>query len=593
MSLTKQKSQFTDRRQTGQSDGLRAGLVRATAEKKSLPLIGITVDQSLQVRVGGLDADHLDSIITKLTNGGEIDRAIVVFRTPDGKYLLADGFHRLEAYKRVGRKTVVCEVHDGDWEAARLYAETANMEHGLRINNEDKKSILESRLTRKYYENEDGILASDGVIAADLGISRPTAGMWLKAIVTSKNLLVDLSRRVDKDGRVVTVEGIQTAQQQRAVEAAERKRTLSAIGKIQALCTLFYGKYAAAKAERGIQLLDDPDKGYDWCYQFRNPTYTLGPGGDAKFQADYAALPVALYQEFLRLTDKATFGAADMDNWTDEQLAEYTYAMGQRPPRQSNVGETFERTSMAQPKHPDLPYQPPASVGRHRLTEVAAPEAKTNEHLSARDALLPEKQVQTTHDPQNNTPFVIGQRVLDIDLGHEAEIVSINGGNVTLQMEGLPEYEVWFTDLQAVEGSAVDPAEGDEASRESVKKVDPTASIPPTTAQPVESNGARDAALERKRLTEVPAWELVGKWKRSYNLQACADLLPEEQYELQRTLETVAIEAMKLWKQTTTWPGFEDTHAFPDQLIDLLVEVGYVPSQRLVDAWRERLSGTE
>ncbi len=593
MSLTKQKSQFTDRRQTGQSDGLRAGLVRATAEKKSLPLIGITVDQSLQVRVGGLDADHLDSIVTKLTNGGEIDRAIVVFRTPDGKYLLADGFHRLEAYKRVGRKNVVCEVHDGDWEAARLFAETANMEHGLRINNEDKKGILESRLTRKYYENEDGILASNAVIAADLGVTDRTIAGWIQELVTGKNFPVDLSKRVGKDGRVVAVEAIQEANQQRAVEAAERKRTLSAIGKIQALGTLFYGKYAAGKKERGIPLIDDPDKGYDWCYQFRNPTYTLGPDGNAKFQADYAALPVTLYQEFLRLTDKATFGTADMDNWTDEQLAEYTYAMGQRPPRQPNASETFQRTSMAQPKHPDLPYQAPASVGRHRLTEVAAPEAKTNEPLAARDALLPEQQVPTTHDPQNNTPFVVGQRVLDTDLGHEAEIVSINGGNVTLQMEGLPEYEVWFADLQAIEGSVVDPAEGDETWRESVKKVDSAVSIPPTTTQPVASNGAHEAALERKRLTEVPAWELVGKWKRSYNLQACADLLPEEQHELQRTLETVAIEALKLWKQTTAWPGFEDTHAFPDQLIDLLVEVGYVPSQHIVDGWRERLSGTE
>lgn len=397
MSLVSRKSQFTDRRQAGQSDGLRAGLIRATAEKKSLPLVGITVDQSLQVRVGGLDSDHLDSIVTKLTNGGEIDRAIVVFRNADGKYLLADGFHRLEAYKLVGRKNVVCEVHDGDWEAARLYAETANMEHGLRINNEDKRGILESRLARKYYENEDGILASNAVIASDLGVADRTIAGWLDEMVTTKNFVVDLSKRVGKDGRVYEVEGIQTAQQQRVENHNQRKldqqvaAESAKLAEWRASNVIFRAKYIAdallrspsnrhlsnsLRIELPSENTPEEHKTFGYYVKAAHKHFRLTPGREETFIHDFQSTKdVKWYQELLSVVTPAIWEQADAQNWTEDEMQDWLDGFHQR--QSAPLPSAAPRPGMAQPTR-EIEYQPPKPIGRH-ITGAPAPavEAET------------------------------------------------------------------------------------------------------------------------------------------------------------------------------------------------------------------------
>lgn len=349
---------------------------------KQLKLADIIVDQNIQVRVNGLSEDNLNRIQAVLENGGSIDEPVIVYNTPEG-LILTDGFHRVEVHRRLKRPTIMGVVRHGSYQDALNFAEDANLKHGQPLTNDDKKSLLFRRLGRGHEWQQTSFEA----IGKALGVSRDTVRRWFSDYSTRANAQVDRTKIVGTDGRARDMSASIAANQERAAQ----KRALSSIGKVQALCTLLYGKYAAKKS---IPFMDDPDKGYDWCYQFRYPTYTLGPDGDAKFQADYDALPVGIYQEFLRLTDKATFVTADMDNWTDEQLAEYTLAMGQRPPRQPN-GETFQRSGMAQPKNPNLEYQPPAPVGRHRLTEVEATEETA-------DGIPP-------------CPFRVGQRVRFID----------------------------------------------------------------------------------------------------------------------------------------------------------------------------------
>lgn len=537
MSLASRKSQFTDRRQTGQSDGLRAGLVRATAEKKSLPLMGITVDQSLQVRVGGLDADHLDSIVTKLTNGGEIDRAIVVFRNTDGKYLLADGFHRLEAYKRVGRKNVVCEVHDGDWEAARLYAETANMEHGLRINNEDKRGILESRLARKYYENEDGVLATNAVIAADLGVTDRTIAGWLEEILTAKNFGVDLSKRVDKNGRVIAVDAIVKASAERAetnrqTKLGEQVAAESAkLAEWRASNVIFRAKYIAdallrspsnrhlansLKIELPSENTPEEHKTFGYYVKAAHKHFRLTPGREETFIHDFQSTKdVKWYQELLSVVTPAIWEQADAQNWTEGEMQDWLDGFHQR--QSAPLPSAAPRPGMAQPKNPDLTYQAPAPTGRHRLTEaemrtqptydcpinigqrikilatgeityVAAVEwvdvewrLRTERHPDSYllltdiskvaddpyegDEELREivKEVDPAayvpaSDTENKTPFVVGQMVFDKELQQVAEVIAINGVNITVLVEGLPEYEAWYAEFEAIQDAAPDVA---------------------------------------------------------------------------------------------------------------------------------------
>lgn len=61
----------------------------------------------------------------------------------DGReYWLADGFHRVEAWRRVGRIEVPAEIRQGDRRQAILHSCAANAAHGLRRTNADKRRAV-------------------------------------------------------------------------------------------------------------------------------------------------------------------------------------------------------------------------------------------------------------------------------------------------------------------------------------------------------------------------------------------------------------------------------------------------------------------
>ena len=65
----------------------------------------------------------------------------------DGKeYWLADGFHRLLAAQRIGRKNITADVKQGSREDAAWAACAANQTHGLRRTNADKRKAVEIAL---------------------------------------------------------------------------------------------------------------------------------------------------------------------------------------------------------------------------------------------------------------------------------------------------------------------------------------------------------------------------------------------------------------------------------------------------------------
>jgi hypothetical protein len=67
--------------------------------------------------------------------------AVTVFRI-DGKYYLADGFHRYSAAQRAGLPCIKAEIKDGDKRSAILHSVGANSNHGLRRTNEDKRRAV-------------------------------------------------------------------------------------------------------------------------------------------------------------------------------------------------------------------------------------------------------------------------------------------------------------------------------------------------------------------------------------------------------------------------------------------------------------------
>lgn len=66
---------------------------------------------------------------------------VVVFKTKEG-YLLADGFHRVAAAERIGRKDIAVEIRKGTRDDALEYAAVANMEHGWRLTHDDKRRAI-------------------------------------------------------------------------------------------------------------------------------------------------------------------------------------------------------------------------------------------------------------------------------------------------------------------------------------------------------------------------------------------------------------------------------------------------------------------
>jgi len=98
------------------------------------------VTEGLQTRVA-LNEEVVAEYGEIIRGGGTLP-PVIVFRDVLTDYL-ADGFHRLEAAKRLGHIDIEAEVHDGDKTAALRYALKANATHGLRRTNEDKRNALQ------------------------------------------------------------------------------------------------------------------------------------------------------------------------------------------------------------------------------------------------------------------------------------------------------------------------------------------------------------------------------------------------------------------------------------------------------------------
>ncbi len=104
----------------------------------------ISTDTSAQMREAGTDpatvAEYADAI-----EAGAVFPAVLLYH--DGAaYYVADGFHRVEAARRIARDTILAEVRDGSGRDAILAAAGANATHGLRRTRADKRRAVETLL---------------------------------------------------------------------------------------------------------------------------------------------------------------------------------------------------------------------------------------------------------------------------------------------------------------------------------------------------------------------------------------------------------------------------------------------------------------
>lgn len=95
----------------------------------------------------------------------------------DGKFVLADGFHRLHALKANGEITTTVKVREGGERAAQFYALGANSAHGLSRTNADKKKAVHELLADSEWS-----LYSDRDLARFVGVSNVMVSKYRKSL---------------------------------------------------------------------------------------------------------------------------------------------------------------------------------------------------------------------------------------------------------------------------------------------------------------------------------------------------------------------------------------------------------------------------
>ena len=122
---------------------INTGQRTVTAEPVAveLSLSEIHVDEKFQCRTEVNErtvADYAERMLEK-----DVFPPVVVFDV-DGKYILADGFHRFRAAEKAKRQTIAAVTMQGSARDALLFGIRANVSHSsLRFNNRDKRRAVE------------------------------------------------------------------------------------------------------------------------------------------------------------------------------------------------------------------------------------------------------------------------------------------------------------------------------------------------------------------------------------------------------------------------------------------------------------------
>ena len=150
---------------------------------KEIAISKIRTD-GLQMRVQMNEAAIAE--YAELMAGGTVFPPVTLFRDAAGTHWLADGFHRLEAARRGGRKTVTADVRRGEWIDALRYALHANSGHGMRMTNADKRHALE--VAWRERERLFGGEPSNALLMDVCGVSRMTVARWRNELAGCNNV---------------------------------------------------------------------------------------------------------------------------------------------------------------------------------------------------------------------------------------------------------------------------------------------------------------------------------------------------------------------------------------------------------------------
>jgi hypothetical protein len=178
--------------------------INVSSAGKTLPLYSITQIEAVQQRER-LDTDTLceyDEAIRE-SEGWPFPPVAVFHDVAEGRFILADGFHRLAAAEMAldDGFEVPVEIHEGGEREAILYACGCNAEHGLRRTNADKRRAVLTLL-----QDPEWRARSDNWVAEVARVSAPFVAKLRETVVSVTRI-----EAPPPEPQTITVRRIETA----------------------------------------------------------------------------------------------------------------------------------------------------------------------------------------------------------------------------------------------------------------------------------------------------------------------------------------------------------------------------------------------
>jgi hypothetical protein len=130
-------------------------------------------DPAFQPRVVHLDMDHVKTLDDIYQARGALDPVVLVHVPDKDLYILVDGFHRHEVYKRAGNESIPAYVISGTIEDATEYTAMANQHAILNRTPDDVKKQVFLLLSLPKWETE-----TDSVIGHHVGVVQKTVNRY-------------------------------------------------------------------------------------------------------------------------------------------------------------------------------------------------------------------------------------------------------------------------------------------------------------------------------------------------------------------------------------------------------------------------------
>lgn len=161
---------------------------------RHVPLNDLVLDPNLNLR------DRLDDFtVERYADSWERLPPIVVFDV-DGKWLVADGFHRHAAAVMLGKRTIPAEIRVGTFTEALDFVSTVNLFHGLPLTRAERRRAVEIKL--KLHHDW-----SDRRTAEELAVSRELVAKIRRQLIEG-NQIPNNPGRVGSDGKFYTSAGL-------------------------------------------------------------------------------------------------------------------------------------------------------------------------------------------------------------------------------------------------------------------------------------------------------------------------------------------------------------------------------------------------